>query len=43
MTPAQSIASQTEGADFNLVYYYLFAGVALMVSAFILLPKVAIG
>lgn len=36
-------AEAPQTSAFSFVYYYLLAGIALAVSAFIFLPRVAVG
>lgn len=37
------LADNSVKAGYSLVYYYLLAGIALMVAVFLFLPKVSIG
>lgn len=36
-------ALNTQSTQFNLVYYYLLAGISLFVAVFLFLPRVSIG
>jgi hypothetical protein len=38
-----SSCSDASKSDFNLVYYYLLAGITLVMAAFLFLPRIAVG
>ncbi len=44
MQTQNRVFSDTQAkSDFSLVYYYLLAGISLLVAVFLFLPRVSIG
>ncbi len=42
-TQHQGFSDTHDKSDFSLVYYYLLAGISLLVAVFLFLPRVAVG
>jgi len=41
--PGREAFSSQNNSDYSLVYYYLLAGISLLVAVFLFLPRIAVG
>jgi len=41
--PDRELLSSHQNSDYSLVYYYLLAGISLLVAVFLFLPRVSMG